>query len=548
MAVKEVIWQDGEGSLPASGDKITLQAAAWSGTQQVTVQTPENFGIFRAMNIVFYSSEDSTKTATLRVTQEAATASLSIPMVVFQNTGTDAKTITISTNISTASRISIALEGTDASQFTLSALSALSGGKCTFTIKPNSINSGSSARNCSIRVKVGRLADNLIPVGQLADEVVSTEYSNYRLEDLSILYTPKDGTSEEVTTTTLIRAKQGAFGFMGTPKRTKTVTYSSGKVETIDEDVPSSNTIYISVGIQSSTTGLWRLTYSNNLLVSAIKGNRYTIKVPSAEYKLWQGDPATLVWQISDSAISGAPTGSGMRVVTETNKRESYSNFSSITTIPGTLSGDGTGTATVGARAYGTCTYTSEASRTENVPLKFEVTGSSSSWLKINSQTPGTPGTSLSQSSAVVSAMSANPSTTSSRIGGLAVYDALGNKPVTTISVTQSAATPSVYQVTAIGGYMEAGTLTITDYTKEFELEEANRVSASMNVNGSWRITLHTSRSSAKVSVYAGTSLMWQQLMHNGETEVLYYTSMKPAIDVGELDWEFSVVDVMITI
>lgn len=68
MAVKEVIWQDGQGSTPGtnSGDKITLQADAWSGTQQVTVQTPENFGIFRAMNIVFYSSADSNKTATDR--------------------------------------------------------------------------------------------------------------------------------------------------------------------------------------------------------------------------------------------------------------------------------------------------------------------------------------------------------------------------------------------------------------------------------------------------------------------------------------------------
>ena len=108
-------------------------------------------------------------------------------------------------------------------------------------------------------------------------------------------------------------------------------------------------------------------------------------------------------------------------------------------------------------------------------------------------------------------------------------------------SVTQSAATPSVYQVTAIGGYMESGTLTITDYTKSFLLEEADKVSASMNVNGSWRITLNTSDSSAMVSVYVETSLMWQKLMHNGETEVLYYTSMKPAIDKGKLDWEFSV-------
>jgi hypothetical protein len=100
-------------------------------------------------------------------------------------------------------------------------------------------------------------------------------------------------------------------------------------------------------------------------------------------------------------------------------------------------------------------------------------------------------------------------------------------------TVTQSAATPSVYQVTAIGGYMEAGYLTITDYTKEFDLQEVDRVPASMKVNDSWRITLHTSRPSAMVSVYAGSSLMWQQLMHDGETEVLYYTSMKPAIDMS---------------
>lgn len=90
---------------------------------------------------------------------------------------------------------------------------------------------------------------------------------------------------------------------------------------------------------------------------------------------------------------------------------------------------------------------------------------------------------------------------------------------------------------------MEAGTLTIADYTKEFNLEEADRVSASMISGGTWRLTLHTSRSSAMVSVYAGTSLMWQQLMHNGESEILSYNDMKPAIDMEEFDWEFSVVE-----
>lgn len=92
---------------------------------------------------------------------------------------------------------------------------------------------------------------------------------------------------------------------------------------------------------------------------------------------------------------------------------------------------------------------------------------------------------------------------------------------------------------------MEAGTLIITDYTKEFELKEANQVSASMVSGGTWRLTLHTSRSSATVSVRAGTSLMWQQLMHDGESAILSYNDMKPAIDIEEFDWEFSVVDIL---
>lgn len=36
---------------------------------------------------------------------------------------------------------------------------------------------------------------------------------------------------------------------------------------------------------------------------------------------------------------------------------------------------------------------------------------------------------------------------------------------------------------------------------------------------------------------------MWQQQMHDGESEILSYNDMKPAIDMGEFDWEFSVVE-----
>jgi hypothetical protein len=444
MAVKEVIWQDGQGSTPGtnSGDKITLQADAWSGTQQVTVQTPENFGIFRAMNIVFYSSADSTKTATLKVTQEAATASLSPNTVVFQNTDTAVKTITLSTNISTASRISIALEGADASQFTLSALSALSGGKCTFTIKPNSVNSGSSSRNCSIRVKVGRLVDSLIPVEQLADEVVSTEYSNYRLDGAVYRYNGNLIGGGEVA---YILPGEGELYVQGQVVRDKKVTYSSGKVETTKENVPSGNLIYYSIRIRD-TSGDDRCWFHSSMSAGGfLQGDEFV--VPSLGYTLYDGDDGELAIALSDKSVqSGETVVVGSDISIQKNIREGYSNYTSKSFPSRTISADG-GTVLGTASAYGTCRYSSGATRTENVPMKFEIIGPSS-WASIQSQTPGTAGTSLSQSSCTVKA-TANTSTTSSRSVSVSALPRLadgstGGTEVGYFTVTQSAATPSL--------------------------------------------------------------------------------------------------------
>lgn len=445
MAVKEVIWQDGQGSTPGtnSGDKITLQADAWSGTQQVTVQTPENFGIFRAMNIVFYSSADSTKTATLKVTQEAATASLSPNTVVFQNTDTAVKTITLSTNISTASRISIALEGADASQFTLSALSALSGGKCTFTIKPNSVNSGSSSRNCSIRVKVGRLVDSLIPVEQLADEVVSTEYSNYRLDGAVYRY---NGNILGGSSVVSILAGEGDLYVQGQVVRDKKVTYASGKVETTTENVPSSNTIYYSIRIRD-TSGDDRCWFHSSMSAGGfLQGDEFV--VPSLKYTLYDGDDdGELAIALSDKSVqSGETVVVGSDISIQKNIRTHYYNYSSRN-FPSRTAAAAGGSVSCTASAYGTCVYSSGSERTENVPLKFELTVPKT-WARITSQTPGTAGTSLSQSSCMVS-VDANTSTTSSRNFEITGYPRLadgstGGTKVGNITVTQSAATPSL--------------------------------------------------------------------------------------------------------
>lgn len=530
MAQKKVAWKDD------SGDNITLTADAWSGTQQVTVQTPENFGKYRALNIVFYSVADATKSATLKVTQEAATATLSPNTVIFDNTETAAKTITLSTNISTLSSTSIALEGADASQFTLSALSALSNGKATFTIKPNSVNQGTSSRNCSIKVTVGRLDVMNIPVEQLADAVVSTEYLNYYLDGGVFTY---NGNFIGIGAVVDILASLGTLNVQGQVRRTKKVTYASGRIETTQENVPDGNTIYYVVEIKD-VGGFSRSKHVGSDAASSFLSG-VDFNVESLGFSLYDGDDGELYVTLSDKPISTSELSVANDLSIQKNIRVSYSNFSSIQRTQGaTLPGDGSGTSNANVRCYGTCTYSSGATRTENVPLRFE---SATAWLKINSQTPGAAGTTLASSSAIVSATGANPSTTSSRNATLNVYPVNGSTLVTTYTVTQFAATPSVYQVTAIGGYMEAGTLTITDYTKEFELEEANRVAASMLVGGTWRLTLHTKRSSAMVSVYAGTSLMWQQLMRDGESEILSYNDMKPAIDMEELDWEFSVVE-----
>lgn len=95
---KTIAWAD------QSGDVITLTAPAWSGSQTVTLSTPENFGIARELNIVFYSESNPAVSATLNVKQAGATLSLSETSVTFGSDETSEKTITVTTNMSTLSR------------------------------------------------------------------------------------------------------------------------------------------------------------------------------------------------------------------------------------------------------------------------------------------------------------------------------------------------------------------------------------------------------------------------------------------------------------
>lgn len=451
MAQKKVAWKDD------SGDNITLTADAWSGTQQVTVQTPENFGKYRALNIVFYSVADATKSATLKVTQEAATATLSPNTVIFDNTETAAKTITLSTNISTLSSTSIALEGADASQFTLSALSALSNGKATFTIKPNSVNQGTSSRNCSIKVTVGRLDVMNIPVEQLADAVVKTEYLNYYLDGGVFTY---NGNSIGTGAVVYILASLGTLNIQGQVRRTKKVTYASGRVETMQENVPDGNTIYYVVEIKD-VGGFSRSRHvGSDAASSFLSGVDFDVK--SLGFFLYDGDDGELYVTLSDKSISTSELSVANGLSIQKNIRTRYYNYSSKN-FPSRTAAAAGGSVSCTASAYGTCVYSSGSERTENVPLKFELTVPKT-WARITSQTPGTAGTSLSLSSCMVS-VDANTGTTSSRNFGITGYPRLadgstGGTEVGNINVTQSAATPAKTTVTlsaslqpAVGSY-----------------------------------------------------------------------------------------------
>lgn len=470
MAQKKVAWKDD------SGDNITLTADAWSGTQQVTVQTPENFGKYRALNIVFYSVADSTKSATLKVTQEAATASLSPNTVVFDNTETAAKTITLSTNISTLSSTSIALEGADASQFTLSALSVLSNGKATFTIKPNSVNQGTSSRNCSIKVTVGRLDVMNIPVEQLADTVINTEYSNYRLDGGLFTYNGQSiGTGEVVD----ILASLGTLNIQGQVKRTKKVTYSSGRVETTQENVPAGNTIYYVVEIKD-VGGFSRSKHVGSTSAGSFStGEDFDVK--SLGYSLYDGDDGELYVTLSDKSISTSELSVANNLSIQKNIRTGYSNYSNRN-LPTRNAPSGGVSVFCEASAYGTCTYSSGASRTENVPMKFEFIKGVVSWASIIFQTPGAAGTSLAISKCSIT-LNENTST-SSRILRVSALPRLadgstGGTEVGQIMVTQSAATPRT-TVTLQASIQTSASL---DQTLKISTSPSKRVTSTIIVN-----------------------------------------------------------------
>lgn len=396
MASKTIAWAD------QSGDVITMTAPAWSGSQTVTLSTPENFGIARELNIVFYSESNPAVSATLNVKQAEATLALSETSLVFASDDTSEKTVTVTTNMSTLDGAQLTLEGDTASDFTLSELSALSNGQATFTIKPNSANSSQDPRNVTIKLTAGRLATLSLPVTQDANAVQSVTYENYRLQEPSIYYN-----SSPLVEGTTVEAKEGNIDIAGTPVRDKVVTYVSGEVERTTEQVPASDTLYLSIYLETND-GNFRVQASTIEVKPSDLSSGFSQYIESLGTNLFVEDSGTLSLCIApDKEVVTSVLVSGLLI--QGNVRESYSGYEATPTDTVEFGWSAGSNKQLEVEVTATCLYTSGASRKEYVPCSAEFS-IVSFYFRIDSSTSATPGVTPSSNKVSISTTTANTS------------------------------------------------------------------------------------------------------------------------------------------
>lgn len=421
MASKTIAWAD------QSGDVITMTAPAWSGSQTVTLLTPENFGIARELNIVFYSESNPVVSATLNVKQAEATLALSETSLVFANDDTSEKTVTITTNMSTLDGAQLTLEGDTASDFTLSELSALSNGQATFTIKPNSANNSQDPRNVTIKLTAGRLAALSLPVTQDAATIQSVTYANYEFQDASFHYN-----SSLIGKGTLILASAGVLNIKGTPVRDKVTTYVSGNVERVTEPVPDGDLLYLSFYIQSES-GDYRVQEFTIEVTPSQLSSGFSRVIPSLNTTLFGEESGGLAVCVSPSQeLIFTNTVYGLTI--QGNIRESYDNCEDLVALPAVCSKDKGSRGHGAAHISGICHYTSGATGYENVPLSFSVS-MGGEYFKIITQASGEPGTEPSESKFTVETLLDN--TEIQEIYGIADVVAQGGDVVGGVKLIQ---------------------------------------------------------------------------------------------------------------
>lgn len=385
MASKTIAWAD------QSGDVITMTAPAWSGSQTVTLSTPENFGIARELNIVFYSESNPAVSATLNVKQAEATLAISETSLVFASDDTSEKTVTVTTNMSTLDGAQLTLEGDAASDFTLSELSALSNGQATFTIKPNSANNSQDPRNVTIKLTAGRLATRSLPVTQDADPVESVTYDNYKA-------TFQEGIYGLFPMTDQVQVSPGSESLRVSLifTRDKVTTYSSGRQERVEEPLTRGTTFRAQIGLQFPSitrlisNGEVSITIMDDTGRASVSGD-----LNSLGSTLISEEETVLSWSCTQFGLETAAVVDSPTFISTPNERIGYSSFEVDSDLSLEFEYSDLTAKSLRVLVTAIVTYTSLFTQRESIPCQFVLQGSQS-YFSITSQSSATAGTAQS--------------------------------------------------------------------------------------------------------------------------------------------------------
>ena len=385
MASKTIAWAD------QSGDVITMTAPAWSGSQTVTLSTPENFGIARELNIVFYSESNPAVSATLNVKQAEATLNLSETSLVFASDDTSKKTVTVTTNMSTLDGAQLTLEGDAASDFTLSGLSALSNGQATFTIKPNSINTSQDPRNVTIKLTAGRLATRSLPVTQDVDPVESVTYDNYKA-------TFQEGTYGSSPMTDQVQVSPGSesLGVSLIFTRDKVTTYLSGGQERVEVPLPRGTTFRAQIGLQFPSitrlisNGEVSITIMDDTGRASVSGD-----LNSLGSTLISEEETALSWSCTQFGLESTAVVDSPTFISTPNERIGYTSFEVDSDLSLEFEYSDLTAKSLNVFVTAIVTYTSLFYQRESIPCQFVLQGSQS-YFSITFQASATAGTAKS--------------------------------------------------------------------------------------------------------------------------------------------------------
>ncbi len=430
MAEKKITWQDG------SNQQVTLEAPTFSGSQKVTVKTPENLNNERSMDIIFYSKKDVSKSATLHLIQDGAEFDVTPTHLTFDAASIEAQTVKVTTNVSSGDLISVSVSD-DHFSFTRS---EFIDGSFTITISPKKVNDSGSQINATLFVTLGFLTRTVV-LQHTADYVVSTSYKDYRLVDPKfylITGASQDaGTGELITSDTTIPA--GNFGIylkVTSVQRTKVDHMATGEdietTETLGEDQS------VAIGHEVDVVGSYvRSKVSNPQQVSYLVNGVSLSFGDSLGTLLRNAGKAKITYDVA-SEVDSLPAEYTKVVIESCNAQENkVEDYVDIQDVVPSQPYDYSDSAylfeytadfqrTLKFSCSGTAVYTSGAKRSENVPLKFAI---GTSYFEVVSQTPGSAGTGASESSVTVKTSSENTSETGTRSSSLYVGTILTEDP-----------------------------------------------------------------------------------------------------------------------